>query len=258
MAVKIAIANQKGGVGKTTTTLCLADAMKYCGFSVLIVDMDPQCNTTSEFISDTTDIPTIYDVFNDKMDLKECIITSERGSIVPGDKDLPEIDSKINSRMDRYMILKKKLSGVDDDYDFILFDTPPTLGTWMINAITAADGCICPILADKYAIDGLGALLKTIRDAKENTNPDLKVYGVLLNNYNQTKALHKEIWSTLPKIGKQLDFPVFKKPIRTCQEISKAQAVGKSLFETAPSSNAAVDYAEVLDELLKKIKRKGR
>ena len=254
MAIKIAIANQKGGVGKTTTTLCIADAMRYCEYKTLIVDMDPQCNTTSEYIADTENIPTLYDIFNDAVELKDAIVSTERGDIVPGDKDLPEIDSKINAKMDRYSILRKKVKPVEDLYDFIIYDTPPTLGTWMINALVASDGCVCPMAAEKFAIDGLGQLLKTIQDVKENINPSIRIYGVLLNNYNQTKTLHRDIWYKLPDVGEDMGFRVFSLPIRTCQEISKAQALGKSIFETAPGCNAAKDFARVLEELLTTIK----
>lgn len=254
MAVKIAIANQKGGIGKTTTTLCIADAMKYCKFRTLVVDMDPQCNTTIEYLSDTTDIPTIYDIFNDAVDIKESIVETERGAIIPGDRNLPEIESKINSKIDRYTILKEKIQEVEDDYDYILFDTPPTLGLWMINALAASDGCICPIAAERFAIEGLGLLIKTISDVKNHINQNLKIYGVLLNNYNQTKALDRDTWLTLPTIGEKLNFHIFNRPVRTCQEIRKAQAIGKSLFETAPECNAAVDYANILSELLEIIK----
>lgn len=249
MAIKIAIANQKGGVGKTTTAINITDALEHCGYKTLIVDLDPQCNATSSYNIDTEGVASLFDVFNEKIDIKDAIINTEQGDILPGDALLPTIESQVNARMDRYTVLKKKLSQIEDGYDYILFDTPPTLGLWMINAITAADGCICPIAAQKYAIDGLGQLINTIKDAQENVNPKLVVYGVLLNNFNSLKKLDKDTWKELPLVGEELGFRVFSTPIRQCQEICNAQSLGISLFEYSPYSNAAIDYANVVKEL---------
>lgn len=248
--IKIAVANQKGGVGKTTTALNIADAMMHCDYRVLFVDLDPQCNSTSSYNAQIEYTETIYDLMQGKCSTKEAIQHTEIGDIIAGDGSLSEIESALDSKMGRYRLLKKALEEVKDDYDFCIIDTPPNLGLYMLNALVAADGCIIPIKAEKYAIDGLGLLINTVNDVIENENPRLKIYGVMLNEYDKRTTLGRETWNVLPEVGKEKGFRVFQTPVRTCQTIKDAQAEGVSLFERDPSCNAALDYVEVLKELL--------
>lgn len=250
MAIKISIANQKGGVGKTTTALCLADAMNHCGYKTLLIDLDPQCNSTSIYNAKMDDENTIFDIMNGSCTAKEAIQTTEMGDIIAGDKLLPTIESQVNAKMDRYVVLKKQLKEVEDDYDFILMDTPPNLGVYMLNALGCSNGCICPIKAEKFAVDGLNLLVKTISDVRDNVNPDIQIYGVLLNSYDIRTSLGRNTWRVLPDIGNEYGFKVFKTPVRICQAVSDAQAVQESLFKAYPQCNAAIDYANVLKELL--------
>ena len=131
----IAVTNQKGGVGKSTTALCLADGLNHLGYKCLLLDLDPQCNTTSTRIESTEDIATIYDVLDDAVDINDAIVKTQMGDILPGDKLLPTIESKLNAKIDRYSILKKKLPLIKENYDFVIIDTPPNLGLYMLNAV---------------------------------------------------------------------------------------------------------------------------
>ncbi|MBO4847141.1 MAG: ParA family protein [Lachnospiraceae bacterium] len=249
----IAIANQKGGIGKTTTALMTATGLLHCGYKVLFVDIDPQCNSTSSYKAVTEDTYTLYDLMNDKCSTKEAIQTTAVGDIIACDELLTTDESKFLSRMGGFNILKNKLKEVQDEYDFCVIDTPPDLGIFMYNALCAADGTIIPVRAEKYAVDGLSRLISTINDVVSSANPNLKIYGVLFTCYDIRNKLDKNMWKALPKMGKNFGFNVFKTPIRICQAIKDSQANGTNLFDVNPSSNAARDYAQFLRELLKEV-----
>lgn len=260
MAKKIAIANQKGGVGKTTTALNIADALVHLNYKVLFIDLDPQHNSTSTYGAIIEDQNTIVDVLKKDCTAKEAIQHTLLGDIIAGDDLLAQEEQYFNSQAAREGILKRQLKDIDAEYDFIIMDTPPNLGIYMKNALTAADGCIISIKAEKYAIDGLGLLLETIDETIELLNESLRIYGVLLNVYDSRNALDKQVNEMLPQIGEQKGFRVFKTPIRVSQDVKKVQAlpssdndVNRSLFENYPTSNAAVDYVAVTKELLEVI-----
>ncbi len=253
MATKIAIANQKGGVGKTTTAINIADALKRCGYDVLFLDLDPQCNSTGSYKAETEDTSTIYDVMDGKVSIKDAIQHTEIGDIIAGDPLMAGEESKFQSRPGGFNIIKKALKEVDDQYDFVIMDTPPNLGIYMLNALTAANGIVIPVKAEKDAIDGLSQLINTVNEVVENTNENLKVYGVLMTAYDKRNSLDKDIWTQLPEVGKSNGFRVFDNPVRVCQAIKMAQAEEVSLFDKDPASTGALDYAAVVKELLGEI-----
>ena len=252
MAIKIAITNQKGGVGKTTTAINLADALKHIGYNVLLVDIDPQSNSTSTYQANLDEF-TIYDLMDKKCTTKEAIQHTDMGDIIAGDPLLSELESKLVGNIGGYNILKKALLQVDDEYDFVIIDTPPNLGVFMLNALTASNGCIVPIKAEVYAVDGLNLIIKTVNDVIENANPELNFYGVMLTAYDVRNAQDKAIWEQLPVVGEQSGFRVFKTPIRICQDVKKAQSKRTSLFEMSPSCSGSLDYAHFVIELLEVI-----
>ena len=205
MAIKIAITNQKGGVGKTTTAINLADSLKHIGYNVLLVDIDPQSNSTSTYQANLDEF-TIYDLMDKKCTTKEAIQHTDMGDIIAGDPLLSELESKLVGNIGGYNILKKALL----QYDFVIIDTPPNLGVFMLNALTASNGCIVPIKAEVYAVDGLNLIIKTVNDVIENANPELNFYGVMLTAYDVRNAQDKAIWEQLPVVGEQSGFRVFK------------------------------------------------
>lgn len=250
--IKIAIANQKGGVGKTTTALNIADALIHCNYKVLFLDLDPQCNSTSSYNAKIEKTNTIYDVVNGECIPTEAIQHTGFGDIIAGDRLLTECEGKLLTNIGGYNVIKKALQQIEEtcDYDFAIMDTPPNLGIYMLNALTAANGCIIPLKAEKYAIDGLKLLIETINGVIENTNEKLKIYGVLLTAYDKRTSLDKGVWKNLPNVGKIYNFNVFKNPIRVCQTIKDAQADGVSLFQKEPNCNGSLDYIHIVKELL--------
>lgn len=259
MSKIIAITNQKGGVGKTTTTINLADALKHFGYSVLVIDLDPQANTTDTYGAKSDDEYSIVDVLNNSCKTKEAIQHISLGDIIPGDKILTSELDHFNSQIGREKLLKKKLREVEDDYDFIIIDTPPTLGLYMINALTAADGCVIPLQAERYSVSGLGELFDTVQKIKENElNSSLEVYGTVITKFDARNGLDKDLRDGLPVIAEQYGFRNFNSYIRISQEVKKAQNlnfregqdINRSLFDNFTSCNAAHDYVEFTKELL--------
>ena len=248
----IAIVNQKGGIGKTTTAINIADALRHKNKKVLFLDLDPQCNSTGSFKAQIDGVATISDVFNDEVKPEDAIQSCEMGDIIAGDPLLSKDESRYQSTMSGYNKAKKICKSLADKYDFCVIDTPPNKGVYMINALNAADEAIIPIQADNYAIEGLTNILPTIKDVQENANEKLQISGVLLTRYDARMSLDKETREQLPAICKAIGLPLFDVVIRTDQTIKDAQAAKVSLFDAAPKSKGAIDYNSLVEKLLKK------
>lgn len=254
MAVKIAVTNAKGGVAKTTTAINIADALMFIGSRVLFVDLDPSTNSTSVYLGNARDeVKTLKDLMRGER-AEDCITHADFGDIIAGDKALAKEDNPEYeiARKDLNFI-KNALKSVERKYDYIIFDTPPNVGAWMKSAIYAANGCVCPVVPKKFAIDGLSELLETLDDIKKGGNKKLKIYGVVLTVYDQRNAQDKAIKDVLPTLGNALGFRVFNTPIRTCQDVEKAIAESKSLFRAKGNSNGAIDYVNLVKEILEVI-----
>ncbi|MDD6551624.1 MAG: ParA family protein [Lachnospiraceae bacterium] len=252
--ITIAIANQKGGVAKTTTALCLANGLQECGYKVLMIDMDPQCNTSSTYRAIQEDTATLYDFLHEECSLEEAIQTTDSGDIVSGDNNLAGIEGEFAAHIKNYSLLRKALKTIEDRYDFTIIDTPPNIGFYMTSALVASSGVIIPLKAEKFAIDGLAQIMSNINDARD-VNPQLEIYGVLLTVYDKRTALDSVVHDQLPEIGKEQGFKVFKTAIRTCQQIKEAQSRQVRLFDEYPNCNAAIDYANLIKELLEEVNK---
>lgn len=249
MAYIIAVANQKGGVGKTSVAATLADAFVRCDYKTLIIDTDPQCNATLSFKAKTENEYTLYDIFENNCKTKEAIQHTEIGDIIPGDLLLSGKENIYMNENDSYLMLKKAIEEIKEEYDIIVIDTPPNLGIYLINSLAVADGIIIPIAPQRYAIEGLKMLIDTINQTTLNLNSKLHILGVLLVAYDSRKNLDKRINRQLPDIGRINNFNVFKHPIRICQAVREAQDEQVSLFEFAPDCTAAKDYVSLVKEI---------
>jgi chromosome partitioning protein len=247
MAEIIAVANQKGGIGKTTTALALADALNMKGKKTLYVDLDPQCNGTGNYRAKVDGVGTLYDLLVDGD--TDCIQTTERGDIIAGDPLLKEASKVIDGASATFK-LKKGLSEIRNRYDYIILDTPPALSVLLTNALTAADKVIIPLTTDLFGLQGLTQLHDTIIEVQEFTNPELKVDGLLLVKYKDRTNLSKEILATLPEYAKLLNTRIYETKIREAVATQEAQAARESLFTWAPSCTTAKDYLELLNEIV--------
>mgnify|MGYP000850251493 CR=1 FL=1 len=251
MAKIIAITNQKGGVGKTTTATALATGLNLKGKKTLLVDTDSQCNSSDTYRAQTDGVATLYDVLCEGENALTSIQHTASGDILPADKLLSRAESRLPA-VGNGNVLKAALQPILGLYEYIIIDTPPDLGMLLANALTAADTLIVPISPDRYSLQGLADLQETIAAAKRYTNPALTVSGLLLTQYNGRTNLAKDITSDMPGIAAALGTEVFNTPIRISVAAKEAQVMQTSLFEHAPNSTTAQDYMQLVDELLER------
>lgn len=239
----VVVANQKGGVGKSTTAEALAAGLKLEGYKVLAVDMDAQCNLTRTACVEAEH--TILDVLKGEAGISEAIQKAELADVLAGDMYINNLE-----RTGKEYRLKEALEALAKKYDYIIIDTPPALGFLTINALTAADSVVIPAEADIYALEGIVSLAGTISAVKKYTNPKVKIEGILLTKYSGRTLLTKDLTATAENIAAQLQTKVFNARIRQSVTIREAQAMRKSIFAYAPKSKVAADYKAFIDELL--------
>ncbi|MEG0285471.1 MULTISPECIES: AAA family ATPase [Vagococcus] len=250
MARVISVANQKGGVGKTTTTVnlgaCLADA----GKRVLLIDMDAQGNATSGIGIKKSDVTNdIYDVLVNEVPIKEVIqqTARERLEIAPATIQLSGAEIELTSMMARESRLKLALKDVIDEYDFILIDCPPSLGHLTINSFSASDSILIPVQCEYYALEGLSQLLNTIRLVQKHFNPDLRIEGVLLTMYDARTNLGSEV---VEEVRKYFRERVYDTIIPRNVRLSEAPSHGKSIIDYDPKSKGAENYHALAKEVM--------
>jgi chromosome partitioning protein len=259
----IAVANQKGGVGKTTTVVNISAYLGSRGFKVLCVDSDPQGNTTTGFgIKKKSVGATTYDVITGKTRIQDAVAATEfeNVSIVPATEDLAGCEIELAGFENRVNRLKMQLLTCKADYDFIIIDCPPALGTLTINSLVACDTIIVPMLAEFFALEGLSQLVNTIKIVKSNYNPALEIEGILFTMFDGRLNVANDVVSEVEKY-----FPdkVFKTKIPRNVRISEAPSHGKPVMYYDKSSKGAEAYIllgrEILGEplVLPKKKRKG-
>lgn len=240
----IAMVNQKGGVGKTTTAYAVGAGLAARGKKVLFVDLDPQGNLS--YTLGASDALTVYEVLARQTDAKEAIQKLGGYSLLAAKPALAGADIEITQTGKEYR-LKEALTGLR--YDYAILDTPPALGILTINALTAANGIIVPAQADIYSLQGIGQLYATIEAVRAYCNPKLAIYGILLTRHSGRTVLARDVTEMIAETAGRLDTKVFNAAIRENVAVKEAQASRQDIFAYAPSSNAALDYAALLDEL---------
>lgn len=251
MAKVISISNQKGGVGKTTTTCSLAAGLKKKGFRVLAIDMDPQGNLGFSVGADTETSASIYDVLKGEIRIQYAIQKLDSMDLIISSILLSGIELEFTNT-GREFLLKEALEPLMDRYDYIFIDTPPALGILTINAFTASDSIIVPMLPDIFSLQGIAQLDETVERVRKYCNLNLSIAGILLTKFDPRKRLSREVRGTAELISEDLKIRVFESYIRSSVSVSEAQSVQKNIYDYAPKSTIANDYRHFVDELLAK------
>ena len=255
----IAVANQKGGVGKTTTSINLSAGLAYVGKRVLLVDFDPQGNATHGIGANRVGFKnSVYDVLMDHDFVKDDAVhlTTPPLDVLPSTIDLSGADVEMASyEMGREQLLKNKLDAARNDYDFIIIDCPPSLGLLNTNALTAADSVIIPVQCEYFALEGLTQLLSTIRLVQKLFNPHLSIEGVLLTMFDVRTKLSVEVQQEVRKYFKE---KVYRSYIPRNVRLSEAPSREQSIFEYDTRSEGARAYASLVKEVVTQNEKEGR
>lgn len=249
----ITIANQKGGVGKTTTAINLAAGLAIIGNKTLIIDLDPQANASLSFIDIHNENGNIYDALLDskaKMTdlIKNTIVKNLY--LIPSKLSLAKLESKLIGEIDAYHRLRTKMKEIEADFDFIIIDTPPALGLLTANALVSADYVLIPVQASYFALEGTDDLIETIEKVKALTNPSLSIIGVLITLFDKRTTLSKDILKHIENVFGPL---VFKAKITKSIRLEESPAYKESIFTFAPKSSGAEEYMQLAKEVINRV-----
>lgn len=251
MGKVIAIANQKGGVGKTTTAINLAASLAVLEKKVLIIDADPQANTTSglNFAPDNDQHRTLYEVMIGTVHIEDTLIQTEMDGLhmIPSHINLVGAEVDLLQLEDRESVLKNALAPIRDIYDYIIIDCSPSLGIITVNTLTAADSVIIPVQPEFFALEGLGKLLQTIRLVKNGVNPDLEIEGFLVTMFDGRTKLHQQVVAELRDHFKEL---VFNTVIQRNIRLSEAPSRGKPIILHDVMCSGSTNYLNLAKEVL--------
>ncbi|MDO5601306.1 MAG: ParA family protein [Oscillospiraceae bacterium] len=245
----ICVANEKGGVGKTTTAGALAAAFKNKGRRVLAVDMDPQNNLSFSMGAETRVHATVYDMLKGEVKPQFAIQQTSSTDIIASNELLSGLDLDFPGE-GREFLLRDALNTLRDRYDYIIIDSPPALGILTVNSFTAADCVLVPMLSDIFSLQGFAQFFETFERVRDSCNPQLYVAGIFLTKFNPRTRLSNEIRQTAAMIAADLEIPLLNTFIHSSVAVSEAQAAQRDYVQYAPKCKAVLDYLALAEELI--------
>ena len=250
----LTIANQKGGVGKTTTAVNLSAALANKGLRTLLLDLDPQANSSMSFLDVRGLQTSIYDALSEKnLPLADILVDSEKFEtlkIAPSTISLAKLEAKLIGEIDSHFRLKDAIQPIANDFDFIVIDTPPTLGIITVNALVASTHVLIPIQASYFALEGTDDLLETVQKIKQRANPELQILGALITMYDKRTLLARDICNEIQKVfGNRVFDTIITKSVR----LEESPAYREAIFTYAPRSSGALEYYRLSEEVLGRV-----
>ncbi len=250
--IVIAIANQKGGVGKTTTAINLAAALAMRGRSTLLVDLDPQANSSLTYLDVRTVQKSMYDVLTNGTSLAEIVVPSklEHLEVAPARLALAKLEAQLVGELDAHFRLKERLDPLKDRFEFVVIDTPPALGLITVNALVAATHLLIPIQSSYFALEGTDDLLETVEKVRARLNPNLKLLGAVITLHDKRTTLSRDVQKAVSEVFNER---VFETTISKSIRLEESPAHKESIFTFSPQSSGAYEYYKLCEEVIERV-----